>query len=267
MASREWDSESYHRLSDPQFGWGQKVLARLTLRGDETVLDAGCGTGRLTFELLKKLPRGRVVALDLSANMLSGARQTLSERFAHQVRFLCADFSALPLRHHAVDGIFSTAAFHWVTDHPRLFSELFAVLKPGGWLVAQCGGSPNLRTLQARVAGLIATVRYGEFFRGWTNPWHYADPQVTRLRLQDAGFQQVRTWSERSPVTLPDADTYRQYLRTVTLHRHVERITAPELRERFLDELTARSLRDDHPPFQLDYWRLNLEAHKPAGVL
>jgi trans-aconitate methyltransferase len=263
--SREWDSESYHRLSDPQFGWGQKVLARLTLNGSETVLDAGCGTGRLTFELLQKLPRGRVVALDLSENMLRGARQTVSERFGNQVRFICSDFLALPLQQ-AVDGIFSTAAFHWVTDHPKMFRELFAALKPGGWLVAQCGGSPNLRDLQQRAARLIATVRYGEFFRGWRNPWHYADPEITRQRLLDAGFERVRTWTEHAPITLNDAETYREYLRTVTCHRHIERITAPELRDRFLNELALMSEKDDHPPYVMDYWRLNIEAHKPRGL-
>src|SRR5512132_1002887 len=93
--TREWDATTYHRLSNAQFEWGKKVLARVPLRGDETVLDAGCGPGRLTAELLCRLPRGRVVASDLSQNMLRAARNTLQE-FKAQVTFVCADVQQLP---------------------------------------------------------------------------------------------------------------------------------------------------------------------------
>src|SRR5512142_2393276 len=119
--AREWNSASYHRLSNPQFGWAQKVLARLRVRGDETVLDAGCGSGRVTAELVKRLPRGRVYALDLSENMVRQARTHVP---GDRVHFALANLTALPLRPASLDGVFSTAVFHWITDHPRLFREL-----------------------------------------------------------------------------------------------------------------------------------------------
>src|SRR5437870_449863 len=132
----EWDSANYQRLSNPQFEWGQEVLARLELHGDEFVLDAGCGTGRVTAELLNRLPRGRVVALDVSFNMVNEARKLLAGRFGPHATFVRADLLALPF-HPAFDGVFSTAVFHWIRDHERLFRELFRALKPGGWVVAQ----------------------------------------------------------------------------------------------------------------------------------
>src|SRR3954462_5800691 len=76
--TREWDATSYHRLSNPQYSWGRRVLARVAPRGDETIIDAGCGTGRLTVELAALVPRGRVLAVDLSENMLHQARVTTS---------------------------------------------------------------------------------------------------------------------------------------------------------------------------------------------
>src|SRR3954470_14044618 len=115
--STEWDAASSHRLSAPQFSWGSQVLDRLRLNGDETVMDAGCGTGRLTAGLLERLPRGRVVAVDLSQNMLEEARAHLVPRFGGQVEFIRADLAALPFDE-SFDGVFSTAAFHWVPDHP-----------------------------------------------------------------------------------------------------------------------------------------------------
>src|SRR5829696_8801002 len=109
--AKEWDATTYHRVSNPQFGWGQRVLDRVPLRGDETVVDAGCGSGRLTAELLKRLPRGRVIAVDRSQNMLRAAGEYLRPLFGERVRFVRAGLQSLRLEE-SVDGIFSTATFH-----------------------------------------------------------------------------------------------------------------------------------------------------------
>src|SRR5690349_11037795 len=123
LMAREWDADAYHRISGPQFSWGKRVLERLALRGDEILMDAGCGTGKLTAELLEQLPHGHVIAVDLSYNMLAGAREHLQPRFGRQVSLVAADLLHLPFVR-AFDGIFSTAAFHWVPDHDRLFRAL-----------------------------------------------------------------------------------------------------------------------------------------------
>ena len=116
---REWNAETYHRVSNPQFDWGMVVLARLPLDGGECVLDVGCGTGRLTEQLLARLSLGRVIGIDQSSNMVSVAREHL-KRHGDRLRLLVADAAALPIREEA-DAVFGTATFHWVLDHPRLF--------------------------------------------------------------------------------------------------------------------------------------------------
>jgi trans-aconitate 2-methyltransferase len=258
--SREWNSEVYQRLSRPQFAWGKKVLDRVRLRGDETVLDAGCGTGRLTGELLDRLPRGHVLAVDLSANMLQTARRELEPRFSRHVRFVVADLQQLPFQEIA-HGIFSTAAFHWIRDHERLFRSLYEALRPGGWLEAQCGGGPNLDALLRRAEALIAAPPLAQFFAGWQSPWEYASPETTAERLRRVGFTDISTGLEAAPVQLSSADEYREYLANVIFHRHLERIADPELRRGFLAELSRQSAEDD-PPYVLDYWRLNLSGRK-----
>src|SRR5580693_8719385 len=165
-SSREWNSDAYHRLSGPQVSWGKKVLSRLRLRGDETVLDAGCGTGRLTAELLDRLPRGHVMALDVSENMLGTARDYLQERYQGRVEFVRADLLDLPFED-AFDGIFSTATFHWVLDHNALFRNLYRALRPGGWLCAQCGGGPNLSRLMTRVNTLAEREPFSRALAGF----------------------------------------------------------------------------------------------------
>jgi trans-aconitate methyltransferase len=253
--SREWDATSYHRLSNPQFSWGLKVLERLKLRGDELILDAACGSGRLTAELCSRLPRGRVVGVDHSRNMLDQARRHL------RLPLLQADLQHLPFRS-VFDGIFSTAAFHWVPDHRQLFRSLFSVLRPGGWLDAQCGGGPNLERIHNRAHVIMDCPEYRPFFAGWTRSTHYEAPETFQDNMGRAGFVDVQIWLEAAPSRLPGEQDYKDFLATVTLREHSARITDPILRQRFVDELARRASQDD-PPFTMDYWRLNMSARKP----
>ena len=262
--STEWDAASYHRLSGPQFAWGRQVLERLQLNGDETVMDAGCGTGRLTALLLERLPRGRVAAIDLSQNMLEEARSHLSLRFGARVRVVRADLAELPFNE-GFDGVFSTAAFHWVPDHPRLFRSLYGSLKSGGWLVAQCGGGPNIARLMRRASVLMATEPYAAYFSGWKDTKVFADDVTTAERLRAACFTDVETSLEPAPTVLSGADEFREFLTTVNMHAHLARLPEGPLRRRFVEELTERAAADD-PPFSLDYCRLNINARRPEAT-
>ncbi len=258
----DWDGAIYHRLSKPQFQWGLKVLSRMALRGDETILDAGCGTGRLTEKLLEKLPKGRVIAFDGSPSMLKVAREYLGPRFGDRVTFLEGNLENLSLDKIA-DGIFSTATFHWVKDHSRLFNSLLAALRPGGFLLAQCGGSGNLARWHQRANDLMAMPRFQPFFLDWKEPWNYADAETTARRLREAGFDDVRTNLEPAPTSLDHATTFRDFVGSVNLRHHVAAISSHSAREEFLDALVDQARRDD-PPFVLDYWRLNLSGRRPG---
>ena len=262
-ARPEWDSATYHRVSAPHVEWGKKVLAKLRLRGDETVLDAGCGTGRLTAELLDRLPRGHVVALDVSENMLGTARDYLKERYRGRVEFVRADLLALPFQD-AFDGIFSTATFHWVLDHDALFRNLHRALRPEGWLCAQCGGGPNLARLMARVNALANSQPFSRTLAGFDKPTFYAtDAEEVVDRLERAGFTDVEAGLESAPTRLENAAAYTEFVRTIILRHHMERLPDAALRDQFLSEVACQAGLDQ-PPYELDYWRLNMEARKPG---
>ncbi len=259
--TREWNATDYHRISEPQVSWGKKVLARVHLRGDEMLMDAGCGTGRLTAELLQSLPRGRVVGVDLSENMLAGARDHLARDFPGRFSLVAADLQDLPFDR-VFNGIFSTAAFHWVLDHDRLFRSLFRALRPAGWLTAQCGGGPNLARLRERTDELAATAKYAQYFAGFHEPWVFNNAKDAAVLLQRAGFVEIGTSLEPALTILEDSAKYSEFVRTVILRRHLERIPDGELRTDFVAALAAQAATDD-PPFSLDYWRLNLDARIP----
>jgi trans-aconitate 2-methyltransferase len=250
VTTRTWDAETYDRVSNAQVQWARKVLDRLPLGGDETVLDAGCGSGRVTAMLLERLPEGRVIGVDSSEEMVEYARAALGER----ATILVGDLTELELDA-PVDAVFSNAVFHWIRDHDRLFERLFAALKPGGRLVAQCGGEGNIASFLSVVDEVAAREPFAAHFRGFARTWGFAGADETEERLRRAGFDEVRAWLEPSRIVPEDpAD----FLRSVTLGVHLPRLPA-ELRDVFVREVLARAGK----PVVLDYVRLNMDARKP----
>ena len=237
----EWDAAAYDRLPVPMTGWGLVVLERLELRGDERVLDAGCGTGQVTEALRRRLPHGQVVALDASASMLERARERLGDA---RVIYLRHDL-AEPIPIDVVDAVLSTATFHWVPDHDRLFANLAGVLRPGGRLAAQCGGAGNLRRVSDAAARAVSI----DLEAAKT----YAGPQETTQRLRVAGFTQIECWLQEKPTPLPPEDL-EPYLRTVILSGEVARRTDAEAN----DLVHAVAIELAQP--EIDYVRLNITA-------
>jgi trans-aconitate 2-methyltransferase len=248
MSGRDWDATSYDRVSTPQVEMANAVLERLPLRGDETVLDAGCGSGRVTEALVARLPTGRVIGVDQSASMIDAARERLGERAELHV----ADLSTFDLGLQA-DAILSTATFHWIADHDALFARLRAHLRPGGLLVAQCGGQGNIAGVHAAAREVMAIEPYAPSFEGWRGPWNFAAPAETEERLRAAGFAQARAWLQERPVT---PDEPHAYLTEINLGAHLERLPEP-LRPRFVDEVVERL---GGAPVTIDYVRLNIDA-------
>ena len=259
----EWNAHAYNRLNNPMQTWGEAIVEQLPLRGDETALDLGCGSGRLTEFLLRRLPEGHVIAVDRSANMLDAARRHLEPEFDGRVEYLQKSLDELDLDGRA-DLAFSNAAFHWIPDHPRLFNAIYRALKPGGWLVAQCGASPNIARIRERLARLMGSDPFKSCFAGWPGPWEFASPEVTAARLKAAGFEDIETTMFEAPVQLASRQETRDFFENVILGSHLERIPDSALRARFVDAMTDQSAADT-PAFCQDYWRLNLRARRPAS--
>ena len=256
----EWNAERYHQVSSPQQAWGRRVLERLPLEGHEHVLDIGCGTGRITGEIAARVPAGRVVGVDRSAAMLETAALWLAGH-APAVRLVMADAAALPFRR-AFDAAFSGATFHWLSDHGALFRSIITVLRPGGRLVAQCGGAGNLAQLLGRASTLMRDSRYASYFGGWADPTYFADVAVTTRRLTAAGFVDVDVSLEAAPTPFDTPDAFQEFIANVCVRHHLARLPARD-RPSFLRELTLSAAGDD-PPLTLDYWRLNISARRPA---
>jgi trans-aconitate 2-methyltransferase len=261
VSEREWDATSYERISDPMAGWGRAVLGRLELRGDETALDAGCGTGRVTRMLAERLPEGRVLAVDASAAMVEEAATRLADLGA-RVRVERVDLLELELPER-VEIILSTATFHWILDHDRLFHRLAGAIAPGGRMEAQCGGAGNVADVLEAVDEVITDPRFTAV-RAMEPAWNFATPDLTTGRLEAAGFTEVTAWLEPAPVDLAPGPEAEVYLRTVVLRLHVLALDE-ELRGPFV-RAVAHQLNGDHGdgPMHIDYVRLNISARGPG---
>lgn len=245
---RDWDARTYDRVADPMARWGSTVLERLPLRGDERVLDAGCGSGRVTELLAARLPRGRVIALDGSSSMVDAARERLAG-FGDRIEYVVADLGApLPIDG-LVDAVLSTATFHWVPDHDAMFANLAAVTKAGGRLVAQCGGPGNIASIQRALATI------GD---GWLGPVHFETVLATTSRLDAAGYVDIECWLTDVPTRFEPGEPFETYLRTVVLGAHLERLPAAE------HDAFVRAVAAGVGEPLIDYVRLNIVARRAS---
>lgn len=249
-AARDWDAATYDRVSTPQVEWAREVLDRLPLAGDETVLDAGCGSGRVTQLLLERLPNGRVIGVDASPSMIDKAREALGP----DVELHVLELTELELDEQ-VDAVFSNAVFHWIQDHDALFRRLYDVLRPGGRLVAQCGGAGNVERFLEVLHAASAEPPFDEHFGGWQGDWNFASPAQTAARLDAAGFVEADCWLERRTVT-PDEPA--AFMRAVCLGQHLERLP-DNLRPLLVERMAERA----GSPLTLEYVRLNIDARRP----
>lgn len=238
-----WDARTYDQSSQPQQAWASDVLARLEGIGDDaTILDVGCGTGRVTELLLALVPHGRVLAMDASQDMVALAQERLGDR----AQVWCQDALDLELDE-PVDVLVSTAALHWVTEHDRLWPRLAQALRPGGVLEVQCGGQGNINRVR-KVIDAVARERAPELV-GWS-PWVFAAPQETERRLHAAGFTSIRCWLEERPTYPEDVAAF---VPTSILAAHLARLPQ-ERREPFAAAVAAEVT------LPLDHVRLNISA-------
>jgi trans-aconitate 2-methyltransferase len=189
--------------------------------------------------------------------MLAEARSRLAS-LGERVSFVCADLSALAVEARA-DVVFSTATFHWILDHDRLFATLAGCLKEGGRLHAQCGGAGNLARFVVHLERAQQDPRYAGALAGFRQTWTFATPAETEGRLRRAGFHDVACDLETAPTTFADAATFADFLRVVVARAHLAALPEP-LRAPFLDAVVSSALAEGPP--SLDYVRLNLRARR-----
>ena len=284
-----WDAYTYDQVSYlVQYRWGQQVLEWRKWRGNEIVMDAGCGSGLLTKQLAKKVPRGKVYAVDIDSNMIKQARNNL--QLLDNVEIVQSSFTDIKLSR-KLDVIFSNSALHWIQDHRKAFQNFWEMLKPmnrnydgtlcgnsnnagssAGQLLIQCGGHGNLQQIIMMLERITHFDQFKAYFTDWKQPWYFANPDDTNKLLKEVGYVNATVHSNIDCVILPNRRIYSKFVKTVVMKSYLERLSQDNdedgdklktlFLELFLDEVEKCSDKSKTRWF-LDFVRLNIVAHRP----
>jgi len=259
MASTFWDAETYDRIGTPMRAWSRQVIDDLQLQGDEVVLDAGCGSGSVTFDLLERLQRGRVYAVDASPEMIASLRAYIKERGERRITPMVASLTDFTLPEQ-VDCVFSNAVFHWIPDDDALFGCLHRATKPGGQLRAQCGGFGNNAHVLEAVAVVRERPQFAPYLHGFSDSKKYRTPEQAMRALEAAGWRdvQARLWDQ--PVPFASHADGALYVRTILLRDHVARLPDAATREAYAMAVVEETVARWGEPYTADYVRLDLWA-------
>jgi trans-aconitate 2-methyltransferase len=240
----EWNAADYAANSAVQQTWARELIAKLKLRGDEHILDVGCGDGKVTAELARAVPRGLVLGTDASVEMIGFACKTFPASEISNLKFQITDAREIRFKS-KFDLVFSNAALHWVDDHEKFLRGAAAVLKPGGRLVVSCGGKGNAHDVFLALRPEMRLKRWCEFFRRMPTPYFFYSPADYEKWLPKAGFKIQAVQLAPKDAAYAGAEGFATWLRTTWIP-YVQRV--PEnLREEFIAAVTARYLAK-HPP-------------------
>ena len=262
MTDSHWNAEVYDRIGVPMRGWARAVIDDLGLRGHETVLDAGCGSGSVTFDLLERLPNGKVYAIDFSSEMIEQMQRKIAATGERRVIVMRADLTDFVLPE-AVDVVFSNAVFHWIPDDDALFGALLRATKPGGRMRVQCGGGNIFAKLRPAWTAAWSRSPFSKHLGGYRDGKKFRSPDAAVAALERAGWTGVRAWAFDAPVAFERDDDAALYLRTIILRDHVAQLPE-ELHEPYVRAVIEEYLGRFGRPFTADYTRLNMSATAPA---
>jgi trans-aconitate methyltransferase len=260
----KWNPEEYAKHSAAQFAWARELIGRLNLRGDESVLDIGSGDGKVTAELAAALPRGRVVGIDGSHEMVEFARAHFDDKRFPNLEFVCMDARRIELNRR-FDIVFSNAALHWIEDHLAVLKGLTRVMRRGGKLIISCGGRGNAMEILEAVEAVTAKDRWRKYFEGFVFPYHFYGPAEYSRWLPEAGLSSLRVELVPKDMPQPGAEGLAAWIRTTWLP-FTERVPESE-REEMIQEVTKAHVKrfppDARGNIHVKMVRLEVEALKP----
>ena len=187
----KWDPADYEKSSSAQYRWAMDLVSRLDLRGDERVLDIGCGDGKITAQLASRLPKGKVLGIDLSRDMIDFARDKYPTETYSNLAFQWGDASKLDFNEE-FDLVVSFACLHWVKDHLPVLKGIERSLVPSGRVLLQFGGKGNAEELLTITEDLIREDKWSGYFKGFSFPYHFYGPEEYRGWLKQAGLKAKR---------------------------------------------------------------------------
>jgi trans-aconitate 2-methyltransferase len=243
----KWNAADYAANSTVQQSWARELIAKLNLRGDEKILDVGCGDGKITAEIARHLPKGFIAGADASAEMIAFAKKTFPAGKNHNLKFQACDARKITAKKFSekFDVIFSNAALHWVDDHGKFLRGASSVLKTGGRLVVSCGGKGNAQDVFVALRPEMRLKRWREFFKKMPTPYFFYSPEDYKKWLQKFYFKIKKIKLAPKDAAYEGENGFATWLRTTWIP-YVQRVPE-DLREEFIAAVMHRYVAK-HPP-------------------
>jgi trans-aconitate methyltransferase len=259
-----WDAKDYAKNSQNQFQWAKELIPKLKLQGNEVLLDIGCGDGKITVEIAKALPNGKVVGIDSSPEMINLAKTTFPVEQCPNLTFKAIDARNIPFQEE-FDIAFSNAALHWIIDQNAVLKGVQKSLKPNGRILFQMAGKGNAQAVLSLFDELLVLPEWRFYFEGFTFPYAFLNPQEYRQLLVQAGLKPVRVELFARDMKFPNAEGLAGWVRTTWLP-FTERIPIQQrdsLVKEIVSRYTANHPADAEGTVHLAMVRLEVEAIKP----
>jgi trans-aconitate methyltransferase len=258
-----WDAEDYENNSSNQKQWADEIISKLNFKGNETILDIGCGDGKNTARIAREVAHGKVIGIDSSEKMLVLARERYLKDQYSNLEFQYGDASRLNY-FEEFDIAVSFACLHWVNDHLQVLNGIRNSLKIGGRTYLQFGGKGNAAPMFEIANDMMADNRWEDYFTDFKFPYSFYHPDEYLPWVEKAGLNIKRL--ELIPKTARQSNKkgLKGWVRTTWIP-YLERIPA-ELHDEFLDELTDKYL-ESYPPDEngaitVPMMRLEVEAER-----
>jgi trans-aconitate 2-methyltransferase len=256
----EFDGDKYKRASEHQKSWGKRLIAELEFKGDERILDLGCGDGALTAELAKLVPDGFVLGIDASESMIETAWKYNA---GANVRFELLDINAIDFESE-FDLVFSNATLHWVKEHGKLLKNVYKTLKDRGTARFQFAGDGNCSNLIRILRETMAAKEYASYFSSFDWPWFMPGVDEYKALLDEVAFVEKKVWSENADKHFESAEAITKWIDQPSLVPFLGCI-AGEDRQRFRDtvveQMIEETIKNDGTYFET-FRRINVLVRK-----
>ena len=256
----EFDAEKYRKGSAHQRQWGDRLISELSLKGDERILDLGCGDGAITAQLAELVPNGQVVGIDASRNMIEAARNAYK---AENMRFDLMDINEIDFEDE-FDVVFSNAALHWVTDHEQLIANVYESLRAGGIARFNFAGDGNCSALIRILKEVMARGEYAVYFDRFQWPWYMPIADEYESLLERFDFRETRVWAKHADRHFADAKEMTRWIdqpSIVPFLRCIDRADKQIFRNAVVEQMVKETIQGDGTYFET-FRRINVFAKK-----
>jgi len=263
MSKQNWNANDYSEQSSAQFKWANEMIKKMNIPRNATLLDIGCGNGKITALLSRKCPEGHVIGIDDSQDMIKKSESSFNTREYPNLSFQTIDAQQLPFNNE-FDLVFSNSTLHWVKDHTPVLKGIYNALKPNGKGYLKFGGKGTLDAFQPMLDVMLSSNKWRRYFKNFKSSWWFYDDKTYAIWLIESGLTPITVQLMPSNMVHDNTSKLEGWIRT-TWHPYLQWLSETNKND-FVAELVSRYLEkypvNSHGQTCVKMTRLEIEVKK-----